>query len=718
LDLAAGMSSINLVIRGGSLFAGVKYDFTLVAGGSRTSIDVTVIGAPRNGLFKIAPSRGRELLDVFALSAWKWLDDELPTTFAFGYHDPKTLHFIVVQSRSELASARTILPAGAEAGVNNITCQVNVYNVLDAMASSTFSVTVTRDVLSAQSLSDLIESSLNNIVGSDKVRVDSTRQIVSAGSRAMNAANCSLAPDCTVLFREACSTVAHTCGICQNGYFATSEYANTRCFPEIESDPTDVTSLFNYSCNSIVPCVTAFHECIDGFCKYPDKRCVSDCSGRGHCEFELIASGRPASTCFVNDILCEGVCKCDEGFVGNGCEESVEDVETRQQSRWQMINMINDTIQYEDKSETNTLSLVPVFVLLAEEPVQLSVEACSALNTMLYFVVSDARQLGVTYEGIIGLFSVINSCQIVFEIANMLSLRDGLASRVDEILAAIASEMVQGQNAVTYIQPGFRVASAVGLASSNITISPPRTLVESLYGSEQSTVTLLVDEFSGNSTDESASMSVVETPSRYIGVDENYTSNALKVVLTRSSGDGAAVEDKASAVVVVLQTYTTHDYFNRTENTTKTTICGNQEVSSTNHTCDSGFVITHNCTGVREMHVTTCPAVLKRPHCKVLGKSSATCKVLGFTPKEVKCKCKMAKKKRKRFIGGLGRRALTLAEAEEETEEVEVIAMTVFVADSFVNTLSHSDDLTLASVRRSLRVIYMFGVLWYVLLSL
>jgi hypothetical protein len=264
------------------------------------------------------------------------------------------------------------------------------------------------------------------------------------------------------------------------------------------------------------------------------------------------------------------------------------------------------------------------------------------------------------------------------------------------------------------------VASTVGLASSNITISPPRTLVESLYGSEQSTVTLPVDELSGNSTDESASMSVVETPSRYIGLDENYTSNALKIVLTRSSGDGAAVEDKASAVVVVLQTHMAHDYFNRTENNTKTTICGNKEVSSTNHTCNSGYVITHNCTGVREMHVTTCPAVLKRPQCKVLGKSSATCKVLGFTSKEVKCKCKMAKKKRKRFIGGFGRRALTLtlAEVEEETEEVEVIAMTVFVADSFVNTLSHSDDLTLASVRRSLRVIYMYGVLWYVLLDL
>ena len=52
--------------------------------------------------------------------------------------------------------------------------------------------------------------------------------------------------------------------------------------------------------------------------------------------------------------------------------------------------------------------------------------------------------------------------------------------------------------------------------------------------------------------------------------------------------------------------------------------------------------------------------------------------------------------------------------AVEKYQEVELVAMTVFVAEGVAATLAESDDLTVRDFQKSILVLVMYGSLWYV----
>jgi hypothetical protein len=279
----------------------------------------------------------------------------------------------------------------------------------------------------------------------------------------------------------------------------------------------------------------------------------------------------------------------------------------------------------------------------------------------------------------------------------------------------VTSEMVVGQNSVEYVQPGFRLANTVGSQSSKTTVSVPITRTESRFGVVPSEVTLPAS--ADKKSEGQVGLTVKSTPSKFIETGSNLTSNALRVVITSSaSSEDGINNEEVREVVVVLQNHGPQVYSNHTDATEVITNCEAGVVAVVKTTCPSGFDVVHNCTGIKTTITSHCPNILQVPTCEVIGASavaatstehSSTCKMTAFTPINTTCLC--------RVVSVKGGRRLATGDAAaviQKTEEVEVVAMTVFVADEFASTLAQSDSITEDGLKQSLAVFFLFGALW------
>jgi hypothetical protein len=130
-------------------------------------------------------------------------------------------------------------------------------------------------------------------------------------------------------------------------------------------------------------------------------------------------------------------------------------------------------------------------------------------------------------------------------------------------------------------------------------------------------------------------------------------------------------------------------------------------------TCPSGFDVVHNCTGIKTRITSQCPNILQVPTCEVIGtgatstEHSSTCKMTAFTPTNTTCLCRMMS-----VYGGRRLAAGDAAMVIQKTEEVEVVAMTVFVAEEFASTLAQSSSIAEDGLKQSLAVFFLFGALW------
>jgi hypothetical protein len=422
--LPVGISQYNLVLSANALSAGSTYKFTLTAGISSASIDVMVTAPPRPGLFTITPTNGTALETTFTFTASKWLTDtdDLPMTYVFlydasGVANPSGEGYTQVQSRSEVKSASSLLPAGPVSSGHRVACRTAVFNVLNARAYLEVMVLVEKVEFTAEEMSRFISSKLGEIEGDEKTVLDTTRQIVAASTSSMNAVNCSLAPNCTALNREECSATAHTCGECIDGYLGDSGDSNAMCFDASRLRSSGQQSK-NITCATNADCTVPFQQCAaGGACMYPSRECPLDCSGHGYCLFEKSASGEAVATCRVNDVSCKAVCDCDGGFFGDGCQSSQSEIESKRQSRLDMFVAINNTIKYAEVTEENTEDLVSLLAQLTATPQELSVESCGYVESLVQYVLRSAVELTLSYEGTIAcLYIVLSILSIITRI--------------------------------------------------------------------------------------------------------------------------------------------------------------------------------------------------------------------------------------------------------------------------------------------------------------
>ena len=89
VDASSSMltKTVYLALPSNVLPAGLTYTFYLTCSLSApgSSISIEVNKAPSPGSFSISHSAGEELSTSFMMSCSRWVDDDMPLTYAFGY---------------------------------------------------------------------------------------------------------------------------------------------------------------------------------------------------------------------------------------------------------------------------------------------------------------------------------------------------------------------------------------------------------------------------------------------------------------------------------------------------------------------------------------------------------------------------------------------------------------------------------------------------------
>jgi hypothetical protein len=172
-------------------------------------VAVAVNAPPLPGHFLIIPANGTEIVDRFSFQASEWYDTDLPLQYQFAYISASGVE-VTVRSKLEAAFGSSALPAGPAAVNSSVSCVVNVFDSYAASARANYAVQVfkqaSRDVATRN---NFISASL----ASGGSSVDGLKQATSLGSYLLNEVDCSAAPDCAMLNRNACYRTVNTCGV-------------------------------------------------------------------------------------------------------------------------------------------------------------------------------------------------------------------------------------------------------------------------------------------------------------------------------------------------------------------------------------------------------------------------------------------------------------------------------------------------------------------------
>jgi len=166
---------------------------------------------------------------------------------------------------------------------------------------------------------------------------DETRSTLSIGASIINAVNCTLAPTCANLLRQACAGTAHTCGSCLafSQYVGDAGDSNTACLDtsarvrllssreenkEFNHALTFYSRSLATACRSDAICVS-WTYCLNQVCVPSPKQCTNadQCNDAGFCVYRDLISGDEVTSCNLGDPTCSAACTCFTGFAGLTC---------------------------------------------------------------------------------------------------------------------------------------------------------------------------------------------------------------------------------------------------------------------------------------------------------------------------------------------------------------------------------------------------------------
>jgi hypothetical protein len=285
-------SPVNLVVGTNMLPYNAQYVFTLQCAresstsASMNSILVTTNGSPSPGIFTVSPTSGTELTTTFVFSAMSWSDPDYPLSYQTGFISPVDSRFLALSSQLLVSTVSSTLPGGFAANQFAVTCQLNVFDVLDAVTAAYADVVVKHALLNASSLTQLLATRIDS-AGMD---TDSLKQAILSVAVFMNSGNCSNAPDCFMLNRSPCSSVVNTCGPCliTGAYVGSAGFSNDPCVLLTTAANSVVVS----TCDVDSECKNAWYKCDPAThtCFSPPKNCTDHCNG--HFFFMFLAMVR------------------------------------------------------------------------------------------------------------------------------------------------------------------------------------------------------------------------------------------------------------------------------------------------------------------------------------------------------------------------------------------------------------------------------------------
>ena len=707
----------NLVLNAGALPQRASLVFTLTCGTTATSVMVTTNGAPLPGEFLVVPESGNELSTMFAFSAQQWTDADLPLTFQFGFMSETSLSNLVIVSKSEIPFSSTTLPSGLESMAFQRNCTLDVFDNMNAFASEMRNVTV-ESVDADEKDRRLLELILGN-TGS----VDSTKNILSVVSTALNAVNCTLAPNCTILHRSSCVRTSSECGPCLQGYIGDAGDRSTQCIPAAVASYAPQRCTVNSGCSEWQECDSS-----TGTCQTPLKSCSQGCSDQGSCIFVSRTTGDVFPRCRYADIDCDAVCACNFGYSGEFCEIKDASLQTRRAVRSNLIESLNNLTHTDDINVQSVSSWSSSLYSLSLKPHELSENDVKMVAAIANATLYNALALEVTsFADIAGVLQATDTVASLlrynynpndYQDADFSVKRDyennTAASTVQTVRAfadLVAQSMVLGQNSTNFVYDNFRMSVSLNEASAgNIVVAAPDSVAENVVGVPPSTVSIWPTE--GAPT--TVAVKVISVPSRSFRADPSaFVSSPLMVQLQAMDGETAALPSSfVTEVEFFLQNTNPRLDYIHPNILNYTTVCTENERDQTfTYVCpESEQIIQHTCTR-SGVHVGYCD--LPAPGCAKLNVDTAEfafiedCIVTDFNSTYTTCSCLVGTEERRQLVDTPEEKLL------DDTGAACMVTSTVYIASGFANTFQSASEFNSPEdVSRVLVVLIMMGFIW------
>ena len=649
---------------------------------SKASVLVQINMPPQPGYFICTPNTGFSLETPFTFSAYQWTDFDLPLSYEFGYLSQRSI-FLASRSRLEYPRDKSILPAGYESANYTLIVRSRIY---DSMGTMTYQDATVQVIKAPVSSLQLKSSILNSTVNTDE-----TRKIITAVSLQVNAADCSLAPDCSALARKECSSFG-TCGSCIDGYVGEEGNSNTKCV--LISKDFDYTNLnVTDECHVDNDCHGVSSSCIAGHCSIPSKACPLDCSGSDHgvCVYKFLYD--PSiylDNCMIFDFNCVPVCECHENYKGISCEAANKDYLQLQQVRETLRKGLNVLIASENPSRETIMSWINMLVIMSTNQLDTTEQTKVDMIAMASSFIEKAALFELSYEEISELNSLMNILlpTKLLNVSFSSELYDASLNLLDVYAKFISNDMVVGQSDVSIVSGMFRLTSASVTNGKNYTLSTPATTLEAVMNKPRQGV-----NFYSPTTAAPFNFVLSETMS-------SLWNQSYQALLLQCSFDNLPYDETTNEFSiktnfefypVVNDSLTSNRRSLTQEDTeTETIYCDDNDFSSHFINCASGYNTSITCNGTSSAISVQCPSSSAVLMCTSTGTNSATCVVESYTSDSLVCSCSIKQNNASSTLHNDG--------------SVQFAAMWTTVTSDFIQTWKSADELTLSEFVQSIKV--------------
>eukprot|EP01038_Epipyxis_sp_PR26KG_P005469 gene5469-7572_t len=711
----ATVSNLYLALAANTLSAGSSLTFSLTIKStvsSSASITITVNSPPRQGTFSVVPSTGYSYSDYFAFYSSFWQSDSLPLSYQYGFLSISSGVTVVLQTRSELTYASFQLPSGAQSKGYSLTATAQIFDSYLANLTSFDNIVV--KVNSSVTFTSLSTSSALN--SSSAV----IKQAVALSGTSYNTVNCSIAPNCSNLNRQECSSTAHTCGSCLSSTFIGSVGdSNEVCISSTAVGNSSAKCSVDSNCGP-------FYNCINGGCVLPLKSCVGNCSSNGNCIFTDSSSGQRVDyKCYAGNSKCDAVCECETNYVGSqACDLTLSQQAVVRNRREQLINNIAILMDKEDGDSVNVLAWINLLGVATLRPDQLSSGAISKSLSICNSILDYAKQLQLPYDQLSTVMSIIDSVSKASVYLSksstsrrVLTSSDGLTTSTSSIgmntsatvvssldsvmkfIDLIAINQLPSQAATLLTQGQFRIyfkvlapSSDSSIESVNVSVVTPLTSIEEYNGVKASET--IIQFFNYNqSNDFNFKFSAIAIKSELYGIGDLLKSNPLQLSFT---------EPPCPNPPCYVQTTLPHNQkleFSSYKVATHNVTCESGVNITTSFTCPSGEILNFNCNGTAGLISKKCKLKIDSSVCNSIRNgvvSSSGCSVVAYSSTNVTCSCPILSNNRR-----LNRRALS-----DQSSDVDTFAsMIESTTTDFSSTFTSSSNIDTSTTVRSWRVL-------------
>ena len=667
----------KLTLRPNSLPIGLMLTFTFTLttpkATIKSNINIMTNSPPVSGLFNVDPPTGHETETVFVFLAMNWIDEDLPLSFEFGYTSSSG-QILLIKWKSEKSSASSYLPSGADYFNHNVLSILNVYDSLNAMTLSSFTVQV--KPISAAHL-EFYNALLVSSISSNSI--DNTKVAVTLASTHLNKANCTMSVDCSKLNRMYCKSTSYTCGPCKSNYMGINGDSNTPCITLSQiSEIRDTTS-----CISVPNICSPWGTCVNGKCEPVQKHCPNDCSGHGVCTFFNIDSGNAVLTCIATSSSCEAKCTCDDAYYSTACDANEQEIQRKLNSRFALIRSLSTLMNSEDLSDTVVKGWISITSEISYKTDEISFTSNEILKNISAQLLNGIIHQSLPYDSVTAVLDVINNIATVdtkyymnsysnktsrallsnIDASNMVASTNNLIRNFTDY---VESKIVPGFD-FQVIKPMFRLVSK-SFASNLSYLSLPALDIELTESSVKPTV-----QFSSNFTYNSKmTMSLISIASNLYGSSaRKFRSNPLEIRMS-------SMPCLSPPNCMVNVTFKNYNPLEKPSTQNFSTYCKFDDFSERFYTCKSGYVIKASCSGTTGLLVSNCPYQRPVSDCsKLVGLNSyfRYCYVINQTDSSTSCSCSL--------LDGKNRRKL---DVEQGHNDVTFVSVVRYVAESFSET--------------------------------